>query len=77
MNIQAFEWLAADSGRITIMPKFWGTRLLRQSSLSEFGAEIANEDFDISTNFKEARQMIGYCTQKDAIFPMLTVEEHL
>ena len=21
--------------------------------------------------------MIGYCTQKDAIFPMLTVEEHL
>lgn len=33
--------------------------------------------FDIQTNFKEARQMIGYCPQKDAIFPLLTVEEHL
>ena len=33
--------------------------------------------YNIQTQFKEARQLIGYCPQKDAIFPLMSVEEHL
>jgi ATP-binding cassette subfamily A (ABC1) protein 3 len=29
------------------------------------------------TQFEEARKLIGYCPQHDAIFPLMTVEEHL
>ena len=29
----------------------------------------------IQKDFQEARKLIGYCPQKDAIFPMMTVEE--
>lgn len=39
--------------------------------------EITIAGYDIQSDFKEARKLIGYCPQKDAIFPLLTVEEHL
>lgn len=39
--------------------------------------QITIAGFDIQSEFKEARKMIGYCPQKDAIFSLLTVEEHL
>lgn len=32
---------------------------------------------DIQTQFEEARKLIGYCPQKDAIWPLMTVEEHV
>lgn len=32
---------------------------------------------DIQTEFNKVRKLIGYCPQKDAIFPLMTVEEHL
>lgn len=39
--------------------------------------EITIAGYDIQREFKEARKLIGYCPQKDAIFPLLTPEEHL
>lgn len=33
--------------------------------------------FDVRKNFKKARKNIGYCPQFDAIFPTMTVSEHL
>lgn len=39
--------------------------------------EITISGFDVTREFKDARKLIGYCPQKDAIFPLLTVEEHL
>jgi ATP-binding cassette subfamily A (ABC1) protein 3 len=33
--------------------------------------------YNITTEFEGARKLIGYCPQKDAIFPLMTVEEHL
>jgi ATP-binding cassette subfamily A (ABC1) protein 3 len=39
--------------------------------------EVTIAGFDIYQDFKEARKLIGYCPQKDAIFPLLNVEEHL
>lgn len=33
--------------------------------------------YNISSEFSEARKMIGYCPQHDAIFDLMTVEEHL
>lgn len=39
--------------------------------------EISISGFDVQKNFSEARKLIGYCPQYDAIFPMLTVEETL
>lgn len=38
---------------------------------------ITISGLDIYRDFKEARKLIGYCPQKDAIFPLVTVEEHL
>lgn len=39
--------------------------------------EITVAGYNISTEFEGARKLIGYCPQKDAIFPLMTVEEHL
>ena len=39
--------------------------------------EITVEGFNIQTEFSEARNLIGYCPQHDALFPKLTVEETL
>lgn len=39
--------------------------------------EISISGYDIVKQFEEARKLIGYCPQKDAIFPLMTVEEHL
>ena len=39
--------------------------------------EITVQGFDIQKQFQEARKLIGYCPQYDAIFPTLTVEETL
>lgn len=33
--------------------------------------------FNVQTQFEEARKLIGYCPQHDAIFELITVEEHL
>ena len=38
---------------------------------------ITISGYDIQKDFKSARKLIGYCPQKDAIFPLLNVEEHL
>lgn len=32
---------------------------------------------DINKDFGKIRKLIGYCPQHDAIFPLMTVEEHL
>ena len=34
-------------------------------------------DNDVSKKFNSVRKMIGYCPQFDAIFPLMTVSEHL
>lgn len=39
--------------------------------------EITVAGYNITTEFEEARKLIGYCPQKDAIFPLMTVLEHL
>jgi ATP-binding cassette subfamily A (ABC1) protein 3 len=39
--------------------------------------EISIAGYDIISQFGEARKLIGYCPQKDAIFNLMTVEEHL
>jgi ABC-type uncharacterized transport system ATPase subunit len=39
--------------------------------------EITIQGFNITKQFAEARKLIGYCPQKDAIFPLMSVEEHL
>lgn len=39
--------------------------------------EISIQGFDIQKEFAEARKLIGYCPQHDAIFPTMTVEETL
>lgn len=33
--------------------------------------------FDVRRNFSKVRKLIGYCPQHDAIFDLMTVEEHL
>lgn len=38
---------------------------------------INGNDIDTLTGFNEARKMIGYCPQFDAIFEGLTVKEHI
>lgn len=40
-------------------------------------SEITVAGYNITTEFEGARKLIGYCPQKDAIFPLMTVEEHL
>lgn len=39
--------------------------------------QITIAGYDVQKDFQEARKLIGYCPQYDALFPMLTVEEHL
>jgi len=39
--------------------------------------EITIQGFDVIKDFTTARKLIGYCPQVDAIFPLLTVREHL
>jgi ABC-type multidrug transport system ATPase subunit len=39
--------------------------------------EIKVSGYDIISEFDEARKLIGYCPQKDAIFNLMTVEEHI
>ena len=39
--------------------------------------DVTIQGFDVQTQFSEARKLIGYCPQYDAIFPILTVEETL
>ena len=39
--------------------------------------EITVQGFNIQSDFGEARKLIGYCPQHDALFPLLTVEETL
>ena len=37
--------------------------------------KITVQGYDVQTEFADARKLIGYCPQYDAIFPELTVEE--
>ena len=39
--------------------------------------EIKIQGYDVQKEFTKARKLIGYCPQHDAIFPLMTVEEHL
>ena len=39
--------------------------------------DITIQGFDVQKEFTSARKLIGYCPQHDAIFPLMTVEEHL
>ena len=39
--------------------------------------QISIAGHNILNDFAEARKLIGYCPQHDAISPLLTVEEHL
>lgn len=39
--------------------------------------EISIAGFNVLTEFGEARKLIGYCPQHDAIFPLMTCAEHL
>lgn len=39
--------------------------------------DIKIQGFDVQKDFTSARKLIGYCPQHDAIFPLMTVEEHL
>jgi ATP-binding cassette subfamily A (ABC1) protein 3 len=39
--------------------------------------EILVKGFNVQTEFNKARKLIGYCPQENAIFYLLTVEEHL
>jgi len=38
---------------------------------------ISIAGYNVSTQFSEARKLIGYCPQHDSIFVLMTVEEHL
>ena len=39
--------------------------------------EITIAGYDTVKDFEKVRKLIGYCPQHDAIFPLLSVEEHL
>ena len=39
--------------------------------------DITIAGHNVMTEFGEARKLIGYCPQHDAVFPLMTVEEHL
>jgi len=39
--------------------------------------QVTIEQNDIQKEFSKARKLIGYCPQHDAIFPLMTVMEHL
>lgn len=39
--------------------------------------EISIAGHSVTTEFSEARKLIGYCPQHDAIFALMTVAEHL
>lgn len=39
--------------------------------------QIEIQNIDAVKDFGKVRRMIGYCPQHDAIFPLLTVDEHL
>ena len=39
--------------------------------------QISIAGHNILHDFAEARKLIGYCPQHDAVFPLMTVEEHL
>jgi ATP-binding cassette, subfamily A (ABC1), member 3 len=39
--------------------------------------QITIHGFDAQKEFNQARRLIGYCPQYDAIFELMTVEEHL
>lgn len=39
--------------------------------------EILIEKQSLTENFNEIREIVGYCPQKNALFPNFTVKEHL
>lgn len=39
--------------------------------------EITINGFDVRKEFRQASKLIGYCPQHDAIFSLMSVEEHL
>ena len=41
------------------------------------GGKVSIAGYDVVKQFAEARKLIGYCPQHDAIFELMSVEEHL
>ena len=41
------------------------------------GGEITINGMDVRADFAKVRKQIGYCPQHDALFDLMTVEEHL
>ena len=39
--------------------------------------EVKIQGYSVLQDFDNARRFIGYCPQNDAIFPLMTVQEHL
>ena len=39
--------------------------------------EITIGGYSVTGQFDQARKLIGYCPQHDAVFPLMSVEEHL
>lgn len=47
------------------------------AAITPSDGDITIEGLDIQRDFNKARKLIGYCPQHDAIFPLMTVLEHL
>ena len=45
--------------------------------LTRFHVQVYVAGYDVSKNPLEAFQCMGYCPQKDALWPTVTLEEHL
>jgi ATP-binding cassette subfamily A (ABC1) protein 3 len=47
------------------------------SDILPSGGDISINGHDIIKGFNQVRKLIGYCPQHDAIFELMTVEQHL
>ena len=47
------------------------------SEIDPTSGHVSIGGFDVRKQFSQARKLIGYCAQYDAIFDLVTVEEHL
>ena len=47
------------------------------SEIEKTSGTVKVMEYDIDTERREIAKNMGYCPQHDAVFPLLTVEEHL
>ena len=47
------------------------------SEIEPTAGQITINGFNLQSEFNSARRLIGYCPQNDAIFQLMTIEEHL